>query len=152
MFLYSTAFKNHVASVGSIKDAFDGGFIKIYTAPTAIPASADAAIPNDSTLILTYSVDGLGTGLELDTAAANGVISKPASALWKGAAVASTDGVTPLFFRYERTGDSGAASTTDLRIQGSVGLGASDLVVTSTTFVTGQEYVLDFFSISLEGC
>lgn len=143
-FLYSTGFKKHVCDTGSVVDAFDGGTIKLYSA-TAAPADADAALPADATLLLTYSVDGTGTGLSLDTTAVGGDIAKPASDVWKG--TATTSG-TAKFFRFVKSGDTGTASTTALRIQGTVGVGTADFVMASAAITAAQTYTLDYFVLS----
>lgn len=148
-FKYSTGFKNAVLDTGSVKGTFDGGLIKLYSAPTSVPTSADDALPGDSVLLNTYTVNDDGaTGLTLDTAAADGVIEKTASESWQGTAVANG---TAAFFRYEQSGDAGAASTTAQRIQGTVGSGGADMFLASTTITSGQLYNLDYFSLTFFG-
>lgn len=144
---FSTGFKNAILDTGSLKATFDDGFITIYAG--TIPADADAAI-GAATALVTYSDNGavpaLGTGLDLEASAVAGAISKAAAQIWKGTA-GSTG--TAAFFRYEQLADTGAASTTEIRIQGTVGGGGADLFVTSTTFTSAVEYTLDMFSISV---
>jgi hypothetical protein len=147
-FQYSTGFKNASLDTASLKGTFDGGFIKVYSAPTGAPATADAALPSDAVLLVTYSDDGGAGGLSLAAAAASGAISKLSTQTWKGTAAATGIGA---FFRYVRTGDTGALSTTDKRIQGTVGVSGADLNVSSTTFTATNEYMLDFFSLTFLG-
>lgn len=144
---YSTGFKNAVLDTGSVASTFNDGFITIYSG--AVPADADASI-GAATALVTYSDNGAapagGTGLDLEASAVAGAISKAAAQVWKGTAGATG---TASFFRYEQLSDTGAASTTEIRIQGTVGGGGADLFVTSTTFTSAVEYTLDMFSLSI---
>jgi hypothetical protein len=149
-FKYSTGFKKAICDTGSVKATFDGGFIKVYSAPTAPPVDADAALPADSVLLVTYSVDGVGTGLTLAAAAVGGTIEKNASETWKGTGAAATPS-TPAFFRYMQTGDTGALSTTAKRIQGLIGTSGADMNLSSMTITSGSEYTLDYFSLTFLG-
>lgn len=147
-FKYSTGFKNAVCDTGSVKDTFDGGFIKVYSAPTAIPATADAALPSDSVLLCTFSDASGAEGLYLAAASVAGTISKLSTQVWSGEAAATG---TPAFFRYEQTGDSGALSTTEKRIQGNIGVTGADMNLASLTMTDGVTYTLDFFSLTFFG-
>lgn len=144
-FKYSTGFKKAVCDTASVKGTFDGGFIKVYSAPTTLPADADAALPGDSVLLCTYSDNGGGGGLTLAAAAVGGTIGKLSTQTWKTTAGATG---TPAFFRYVQSGDTGASSTTEKRIQGLVGTAGADMNLSSATITSGQEYTLDFFSIT----
>jgi hypothetical protein len=146
-FIYSTGFKNFVCADGSVKDAFDGMVIKVYSAPTTIPDNADEALPSDAVLLCTYSDASTGTGLNLAAASVNGVISKDDTQVWSGV---GTNGVSA-FFRAVSLADDGTLSTSALRIQGRVGVIGSDLNVSSTTYVTSTTYALDYFSIAFAG-
>lgn len=145
--IFSTGFKNEVLDTGSVKTTFDDGYIDVYAG--TVPADADAAL-GGATLLVTYSdngaAEGAGNGLDLDTAAAGGAIGKAPAQVWKGNAAATG---TASFFRYRQTGDGGLLSTTDVRIQGTVGGGGADLFVTSTSFSSGVDYTLDAFSLSI---
>jgi hypothetical protein len=145
MFKYSTGFKNAVLDTGSVKGVFDGGFINVYSAPTAVPLTADAALPSDAVLLATYSDNGGSSGLTLESAAVSGSIAKTSTQVWKATAIASG---TAAFFRYWRTGDTGALSTTDKRIQGTVAVAGADMNLASTTLTLGNAYTLDFFALS----
>lgn len=140
-FNYSTGFKNYVCKTGSIKAAFDGAKIQVYSG--TVPASADASI-GSATLLNTYAV--ATTGMELDdTTVEDGVISKVESQTWSGTAVAT--GVAS-FFRAVQTGDANGSSTTLRRIQGTVGLAGADLNVSNTTFTSGVSYTIDYFALA----
>lgn len=144
MFKYSTGFRNAVLDTGSVKGTFDGGFLKVYSAPTAVPASADAAI-GDAVLLVTFSDNAGAGGLNLATAAASGSIAKLSSQTWKGTAAATG---TAAFFRYVQTGDTGALSTTAKRIQGTVGVAGADMNLSSTSITSGASYTLDYFAMT----
>lgn len=145
---FSTGFKNAILDTGSLKSTFDDGYIKVYAA-SAIPADADAALVG-TTLLVTYSDNdqgvGAGQGLDLEATAVDGAISKAAGQTWSGTAGATGTG---LFWRYEQSTDTGGASTTEIRIQGTIGGAGADLLVQSTSFTNTTLYTLDFFSLSI---
>lgn len=147
-FKYSTGFKKAVCDNTSVKDTFDGGFIKVYSAPTTIPADADAALPGDAVLLLSFSDNSGAGGLTLADEAVGGSISKNSTQVWSGAAAAS--GV-PAFFRYVQDGDTGNSSTSAVRIQGLVGTAGADMNLSSATITNGTTYTLDFFSLTFLG-
>ena len=142
-FQVSTALRNHMLDTGSFKSAMDLGFLKIYSG--AVPADADAA-EGAATLLCTLSVDGLGTGLTWEAAAISGVISKTAAETWQGTNVASG---TASFFRFVQPADTGAASTTELRIQGSVGLVGAELNLSSVTLTVSAVQTVNHFNVAL---
>ena len=140
----STGLRNKVLDTGSVKSRLALGFIKIYSG--AEPASADAAATG--TLLCTISVNGGGTGLSLDATAVGGVLAKSA-AVWSGAIVATG---TAGYYRFSAVGDTGAASTTEERIQGSVGLAGADLNLSSISLVTNAAVgaqAIDYYVVSL---
>lgn len=125
----STGFAAHLACTGSIKAAFDGGLIKVYSGSEPASADDDAT----GTLLWTISVDGDGTGLTFDPTPIGRSIVKPAAAAWQGATTAGTAG----YFRLVASGDDGLSSTTQKRVQGSVGSVAGvDMYMTDPVLVT----------------
>lgn len=147
-FQYSTGFRDDLLDTGSLKSIFDDGYIKVYAA-SAIPETADDALVGE-TLLVTYSDNdqgiGVGQGLDLEATASGGAIAKASGQTWSGTAVATGTG---LFWRYEQSGDTGGASTTEKRIQGTIGGAGADIIVQSTTFTSSVLYTLDYFSISI---
>jgi hypothetical protein len=140
----STGLRNKMLDTGSLKSRLALGFIKIYSG--AEPATADAAVTG--TLLCTVSVSGGGTGLSLDTAAASGVLAKSAE-VWSGAIVA-TD--VAGYYRFSAAGDTGASSTTEERIQGSVAMAGGDLNLSSTSLTTNASLsaqTIDYYVVSL---
>ena len=143
---YSTGFKDAVLDTGSFKGTFDDGYIRIYDG--TMPADADAALAGN-TVLVTYSDNDAGfgvAGLDLEAAAVNGAISKATAQTWKGTAAATSAGT---FFRYIQAADTGGASATEIRIQGTVGGAGADLFLSTADFVSTNEYTLDLFSISI---
>ena len=78
-------------------------------------------------------------------APASGVIAK-AVETWQGDNVA---GGVAAYFRLVRPNDTGALSTTELRVQGSVGLADADLNLPSVQFVLSAPTRINNFSITL---
>ena len=125
----STGLAAHLACTGSLKAAFDGGLIKVYSGTE--PAGADDAATGD--LLWTISVDGDGTGLTFDPTPVGRAMVKPSAAVWAGPTTAGTAG----YFRLVASGDDGLASTTQKRVQGAVGAVAGvDMYMTDPVLVT----------------
>jgi hypothetical protein len=138
-----------VAEGGSLKDVMRDGVIKIYSGSQ--PSSADAAVTG--TLLMTVSVGsgawvaGTATyGLEFEDDPTGGEIEKN-SETWSGVGLA--DGTAGWFRFIANPTDDGTSSTTLPRIDGSVGTAGSDLVMASTSIVTGRTTTIDAFKITL---
>lgn len=139
----STGLATYLAVTGSIKAALDNKLIYIYAG--AEPMSADDAL-SGNTLLVTISVGADGTtGLTFNGTTDAGVLKKTASEAWSGVVAASG---TANFYRMAAAEPVGA-STTDVRMQGSVGTSVlNDLVLTSTALVSGNTQNIDQFQIS----
>lgn len=124
----------------NIQDLLSLGEIKIYSG--AAPADADTAVAG--TLLVTIDNGGVGILLGEPTA---GVIGIKSGETWSGVAVAAG---AASYFRYVIKGiDTGASSTTEIRLQGSVGTSAgSDLVIPSTTISIGATQTVDQFDLT----
>ncbi len=141
----STGLRNHMLAVGSAKAALNGGFIHIYEGTE--PASADAAInPADHTLLCTIFSDGTSAGLTLAATAADGFIDKSSTETWSGT-VAETG--TAKFFRHVGSADTGALSTTQPRLQGTVARAGAELNISSTELVAGAPQSVNFYTLQL---
>ena len=140
----STGLRNSMLSTGSFKSAMSGSVVKVWSGTP--PASADAAIPGDAVLLLTYSLNGAGGGVSFDTSATDGTLQKNPAEVWQGQIVASG---TPSFFRMQAPGDAGADSVTQNRMQGTVGLQDADMVVSSLTWTAGDERKLNYFTATI---
>jgi hypothetical protein len=94
----------------------------------AQPANADSA--NNGTLLYTITKDGAGTvGLTWGESV-NGVVSKNATEVWRGTAVA---GGTAGWFRcYESGDDPTTASSTAARFDGAIGTNGGEITMANT--------------------
>jgi hypothetical protein len=129
-----------------VKTALALGFINIYSGLE--PATADAAIGSAGTnvLLCTVSVSGGGTGLSFDTAAASGSLAKAPAEVWKGTNLASG---TAAFYRHVAPADDGTASTTQPRIQGTIGTSGAEMNFSSTGLTMGAEQTIDHYIVAL---
>lgn len=141
----STGLRNHMLAVGSAKAALDGGFIRVYEGPE--PASADAAIdPLIHKLLVTIYSDGTAAGLALAATAADGFIEKSSTETWSGT-VAET-GVAK-FFRHVGPTDTGALSTTQPRLQGTVARAGAELNISDTALVAAAPQAVNYYTLEL---
>ena len=143
----STGLSVHVGLTGSIKAAFDGGFINVYQ--DSEPVDADAAV-NLYTPIWIISVNGDGTGLVFDTSAVGRAIVKPSAAIWGGQTFAGTC----VFWRLVGSADTGVSSQSQPRIQGTCGVVGADLYMSNPVLIDDTDDLaktLAAFSIALPG-
>ena len=147
--LASTGLRNKMLDTGSLKTILANGLIHVYASTLAnIPASADDAInPAVHTKLLTVFGDGLAAGLNLGTAG-SGAIGKDPSETWAGTVLATGNAV---FFRFVANRDTAAASTTEARLQGRVGVSGAELNISSLALTSGQTQSINFISISQPG-
>ena len=143
-FKYSTGFKNAALDTGSIKSQFETMKIKLYDG--AIPATANDA--EAGTLLCTFTGPA-DVDLDLADNAADGQITKLSSQVWSGVAAATG---TATHFRAETSTDDQTESTTQKRIQGTVGTTAAyDMQMSSTAITSGDTYTLDYFVLNFLG-
>lgn len=141
----STGLRNALLGTGSFKGTMDGGFLDIYAG--TVPTDADAAI-GSATLLCRISDNGTGTGLDFAASAAAGVLAKDGSQVWSGTNVATG---TATFYRFVASGDTGAASTTEPRLQGTVAVLGADLNLSSVALSSGAPQAIQFFYVALPG-
>lgn len=91
------------------------------------------------------TADAYGLRFETDADATAGIIEKLASQTWKGDAVAT--GVVS-HFRLVRDADTGVLSTTEPRIQGSIGVSGADMNFNTVQWVTGATYTVNVFALA----
>jgi len=139
----STGLRDGILNATGIKESLDGGCLRIYTGTE--PATADAAIAVGNTLLCTVTNDATGTGVTFAAPVA-GVLSKTSSETWRGVNAATG---TASFFRYSTLADAGASSTTIPRIQGTVGVSGSDLLVDSVSFTSAASTTIKSVNISM---
>lgn len=140
----STGLRNYMLATGSFKAAMTGSVVKVYSG--APPATADAVIPSDSVLLLTYSLNGTGGGVSFDATAGDGTLQKNPDEVWQGTIAASG---APTFFRMQAPSDDGSDSLTLNRLQGTVGLLDADMVVSNLTWTAGDERKLNYFTVTI---
>ena len=142
----STGLRNKLLDTGSVKSILALGFIRIYSGTP--PTNSDNAIGSagTNTLLCTITVDGLGTGLSMDSAAAAGVLAKAPAEIWKGTNAASG---LATFYRHTAVGDTGTLSTTEARLQGSVSTANSEMNFTNTTLTASADQNVDYYSVTL---
>lgn len=138
----STGLRASLMVTGSLKSILDGGFIDIYSG--SAPADADAAATG--TRLCRISVSSGVTGLTFAATAPGGVASKTLAETWSG--VNSATG-TAAYYRHVAVGDTAVLSTTQARLQGSVGTVGADLNLSSVSLVSGAPQPIDFYSVTL---
>jgi hypothetical protein len=138
----STGLRNFLLSGGSIRDALNGGVIRIYSG--APPVTADFAVPGGALPLVEISAEGSGDGLNFEAAAVGGRLQKNPSEVWSGVAGATQQAT---WFRFVRSVDDGAESGTALRMQGTVAPFGGDLNMSSDLFTDGATETIDYFSV-----
>ena len=114
--------------------------LRIFSGPE--PLTADAALA-DETLLVTIQVNG-GGGMQF-AFANKGTIMKDIGQSWLGNVMATC---TPTDYRLCPMSDDNTASTTAVRVQGSVGA-TGDLKLGTTTLATGNPQSIDFYQLRL---
>ena len=114
--------------------------LRIFSGPE--PLTADAALA-DKTLLVTIQVNG-GGGMQF-AFTGEGTIMKDIDQSWLGDVVATG---TPTYYRLCPISDDSTASTTAVRVQGSVGA-TGDLKLGTTTLATGNPQSIDFYQLRL---
>lgn len=138
----STGLRTKLLDTNSLRSLLNLGKILVYSG--APPATADAA--PTGTLLLTVTNNSTGTGLTFAASASAGAITKNLGETWSGSCVSTN---TAGYYRFVQASDSGALSTTDCRIQGSVGTAGADLNLTTTSLINGTTYNVDNYSVGL---
>lgn len=137
----STGLRNSILSTGSLKAALAGGELRIYSG--AVPADADASI---GAAVLLSTIKNGSSGINFDAAAVAGVLNKAPGETWSGVNAASG---AASFFRHVLAADSGALSTTAVRIQGTVAVAGADMNLTSVALSSGATQTVDFYSVAM---
>lgn len=133
----STGLVNEMMANQSFKSALEaapGGLgIKIFTGSR--PATPDST-PTGTLLV---TVTSAGAGINFEASADNGTLEKEPTETWSGTVVA--DG-TAGWFRMCGLTDTGGASTTEVRVDGTVGTSGADMNLTSLSLTTGTPITL----------
>jgi hypothetical protein len=141
---FSTGLREGLAVTGALKDLMDGCSIKIYSGP--VPASADSAIAGGNTLLVEVLQQTTGDPLNFESTATGGILVKATAETWSSTIAASGDAS---FFRVVKGSDTGAASTSELRIQGECGLAGVAMPLGSVSLVSGSPFPLNYCNIAL---
>ena len=137
----STGLAKGMLDTGSFRSMMAGMRLKIYAGTE--PASADADL-GSATLLLTISTNGAGGALQWETNAVGNVLQKASADTWSGQAVAT--GIAS-FCRFQLDSDTGAGSSTEVRLQGDVGIAGRFVNLSSVSLTAGATQTLDSFSI-----
>lgn len=138
----STGLRNKLLDTGSLASLMAGGLIKIYSGSP--PASADDAA--SGSLLCTISLNSTGTGVNMASTATGGVLAKSTAETWSGV-VALSGAAT--YYRHVAASDTGAASTTQARLQGEIATAGAELNLSSTTLTSGATQTVDYYSVAL---
>lgn len=125
---------------GGFKETMDGSEFRLYAG--LVPGNAGDSI-GAATLLCTIKNGASGVTFDGTTP---GVLLKPAAETWSGTNVASG---TPSFYRLVKPEDTGAASTSAVRVQGSVGVVGADLNISAGTLVAGAPQSISYYAVSL---
>lgn len=151
----STAAQDHFNITGDTESLINGKVIKIYgstvsliEALTFIPAAANASI-GSAILLCTVSLNGTGTGINLATASASGVITKASAEVWQGNYIVTG---YPSFARIVETTDAGGVATTEKRLQLTVGTVGKEMIISTALKTLGDTQRIDaaFFGVPAE--
>lgn len=141
---FSTGLRVGQAVTGSLKSLLDGCVIQILSGP--VPASADAALTAGNTLLVEVKQQGTGDYLNFESSAPGGVLGKSTSEIWESDIAASGDAT---FFRIVKPSDTGAASSTEIRIQGECGLAGVAMPMSSVSLVASAPHRINYCNIAL---
>lgn len=143
MFKISTGLRNHLLASDDLAAGLNGGVIRMYSGTE--PATADAAL-GAAVLMVTISNNGAGTGINFEVTPASGILSKATAETWLGTLEASGD---YSFYRFSSLTDDGLESTTEKRVQGTIGVLNEDLLVSSISKTIGTEQRIDSYYIGM---
>lgn len=139
----STGLAKAMLDTGSFKSNLTGMKLKIYSGTE--PLTADASL-GSAVLLVTISDNGGADPLEFEASAVGNVIEKSSSQVWSGTNVASG---TASFCRLELASDTGGASSTEIRVQGDVGVAGRFLNLSSVALTDAAVQVVDYLSITM---
>jgi hypothetical protein len=136
----STGLRDGMLDTSPFKTLMDASRLKLYSG--AAPASADDA---EGSLVVSIGSDAGDTHCHFLASAVSGVLSKAAD-IWSGVAVADA---TVSHFRLVVNSDTGVLSTTEIRMQGTVGTSGADLNMSSVSLQSGATQTIDTFNLTM---
>lgn len=131
----STGIREGLAVAGSLRSLLTGSVIRVYAG--SAPSDADASLGAATMLC---EINAGGGGVNFEASAPGGVLSKSASEAWSGTNAASG---TASFFRMVLPSDSGGASASAIRMQGTVAQIAADLELSNVALVSGAPLAIN---------
>lgn len=134
-----------VAGAGTLKAIVDGNF-KLFIFGGPVPAKCDDALTIPGTHQLLCTVANAGAPVNMDAAAALGVLPKANAEVWSGVNAA---GGTATFYRFQKAGDANGLSTVEPRIQGTIGLGGADMNLGNVVLVAAATFTVNYFTQAL---
>jgi hypothetical protein len=135
----STGLRNGMLDTSPFKTLLDASRVKIYSG--VAPSSADDA---EGTLLVSIGSDAGDTHCHFLAAAVSGVLSKAAD-VWSGVAGATG---TASYFRLVVNTDTGVSSTTEIRLQGTVGTTGADINMSTVTITSGATQTIDTWDLT----
>jgi hypothetical protein len=136
----STGLRDGMLDTSPFKTLMDASRLKLYSG--AAPATADDA---EGSLVVSIGSDAGDTHCHFLAAAVSGVLSKAAD-IWSGVASATA---TVSHFRLVVNTDTGVLSTTEIRMQGTVGTSGADLNMSSVSLQSGATQTIDTFNLTM---
>ena len=137
----STGLRDGMLDTSPFKTLLDASRVKIYSG--VAPATADAA---EGTLLVSIGSDNADTHCHFLAAAVSGVLSKNAD-VWSAAA--SATGTASYFRLVVGATDTGVLSTTEIRMQGTVGTSGADINMSSVSIVSGATQTIDTWDLTM---
>ncbi len=136
---FSTGFRNAYLEGGNLQTMFDNGYLDIYSG--AKPADADAT-EGAATLLARCNLPASNA---FGATATDGEL--PKNGTWQSASAVA--GGVAAWYRLRESGDTGGASTTFKRIDGTVGqqAGSFDLILDVLNIVIQDPVIIDTYKI-----
>jgi hypothetical protein len=136
----STGLRNGLLDANPFKTLLDASRVIIYSGSP--PADADQA---EGTVLVSIGSDNADTHCHFLAAAVAGVLSKNTD-VWSGVAGATG---TASHFRLVVNTDTGVLSTTEIRMQGTIGTSGADLNMSSVAIVELATQAITTFDITM---
>ena len=138
----STGMRNAMMGTSSFKELLDNGILELYSG--AQPASADSAETGSKLATITStSGTGVADGVKFGTAA--GPVLGVSAVPWSGICVLA--GVAG-WFRFRGSGGTAGSSTTEIRMDGNVGISGADLNLTHTNLSLNTTITIPTFDVT----
>ena len=141
---FSTGFRDQLLEGQTLQSMFDGANSGMQIFSGAQAADADAADPSGELANVVIPTTNAFAAATTGTGAA---FKMPKAGAWADASIAT--GGTALSFRLTEDTTSNGASTTLVRMDGSVGVGTFDLPVSTDVLVTAEPLTIDTFAITI---